>query len=468
MSSKGGVGSGEVSIYDPGVSQGFLDQLQSEQGTGASDVVLFVDAVSGDDSRSGLSAATALRSFDVAIGKLPRSWVGKCRVNLASGSYSSALSELLFDGPVGGLAEPLMIIGPLIDSGLGTLIDTGGSTTTVINAGAGMVVNAHFGMRLRVLTGARAGQTRTIVSNTATSFTLNNPLTGGATALGDTMIVETQGASLTLGATMTWISKGQASKAGVVFGFAFYAIEFVHPSNRRIQITGGDTVAQFDTCEFNLSGGTSSHVITAFGAQLRLSTLIFSFPDVSNSSSGTACSIKGGVANSTLSGLLITNGGRGGTMTVVMDTAGVFISGNAQGGFFSSPWIIRGGIVVEINSFALISNGTIDGGAVQTTLLRVLSGSVVTSLSAVLQNALGDAIFVDRADLLGGTTVTGAGNVGFGVHLAAMASGVFTAAATVTGTAGDIEVGATVSTHANLTAATFVTDANFLSRISRT
>jgi hypothetical protein len=63
---------------------------------------------------------------------------------------------------------------------------------------------------------------------------------------------------------------------------------------------------------------------------------------------------------------------------------------------------------------------------------------------------------------------TGTGNSGYGVRLSNGSRAVLGAGTTVTGTSGDIIVGATATTHANLTAATFVVDANHQARVSRT
>jgi hypothetical protein len=131
----------------------------------------------------------------------------------------------------------------------------------------------------------------------------------------------------------------------------------------------------------------------------------------------------------------------------------------------------------------LRSNGKFDGLNLTTVALLVLSGNstlrMVSGGTYEFSNCTADAIIVSDGSKLGvsglgeaGTaaplTLTGTGNVGFGIRLKAGCLAVLGVGTTVTGTAGDIIVGATTTTHANLTAATFVTDANFLSRVSRT
>jgi len=59
---------------------------------------------------------------------------------------------------------------------------TGGTTLTVVDAGQTHVVNAYVGKTLAVTAGTNVGESRTIVSNTATTFTVSAVFTAATDA----------------------------------------------------------------------------------------------------------------------------------------------------------------------------------------------------------------------------------------------------------------------------------------------
>jgi hypothetical protein len=100
-------------------------------------------------------------------------------VQILSGAASGQSRKILSN-----TSNTLTIEGTWATTAGGTL--TGGSTTTVLNdASKTWTANAFTGLRLDILTGAQAGQSRTISSNTATSVTVS-PALPGAPGVGDT------------------------------------------------------------------------------------------------------------------------------------------------------------------------------------------------------------------------------------------------------------------------------------------
>lgn len=446
-----------------------IKDLAGNLGGFVGDFVVYVDSVFGNDGNDGLSPATALLNIDTAFGKLPMFWRGKCRIYLAAGAYPTSIGNLILGGPLGPNSQTFFLIGPMVDSGLGVRLTDAASTTLVVNVvGGGLGVDALVGQRIRYTSGTQNGQTRTVTTNSATAITLNVAL-GGAPGVNDTFVLEKAGATITPTGSLTMSTAAlgpRPSRASI----AMYGIKWVMPVTTGVlTFNGGGTYAWLDSCEFDLGGTHNNAVAAQFHAKLIMAGLQFYYPDVSNSTFESACYFHNGFLNAFTSGLIIQHGAISTGLYLVMDSCAVDITLGATA-YFIAPYIKKGGIAVDDRSLAnFTSPGTIDGVGVTGKLLYVRTGSVIDGIGPlVLKNSNDDALYVDRSSVVGATTITGAGNTGYGIHLASGGNVVADAATTVTGTAGDILVGATASTHANLTAAGFVTDANQLARISRT
>jgi len=444
-----------------------IKDLAGNLGGFVGDFVVYVDSTFGNDSNDGLSSATALLNLDTAFSRLPMFWRGKCRIYLAAGTYPTSIGNVNLGGPLGANSQAFFIIGPMVDSGLGVRNTDAASTALVVNVvGGGLTVDALVGQRVRYTSGTQNGETRTVTENSATAITLNLAL-GGAPVAGDTFVIEKAGATITPVShlTMSTAALGpRPSRASI----AMYGVKWIMPVTTGVlTFNGSGTFAWIDACEFDFSGAHNNSVAAQFGSNLIMAGLQFYYPDVSNSTFGAACYLRNGFLNTFNSGLIVKLGAIS-TLYLVMDSCAVDITLGGTG-YFVAPYMKKGGIAVDDRSMAnFFSPGTIDGAGVVGKLLYVRTNSIIDGIGPlVLKNSNDDALYVDRSSVVGATAITGTGNTGYGIHLASGASVVADAATTVTGVAGDILVGATPSTHANLTAAGFVTDANQLARVSR-
>jgi hypothetical protein len=441
--------------------------------TANEDVILYVDPVTGSDSNTGTQAAP-LRTLDFALTKIPYYWTGKCRIFLANGSHTIS-TPISVGGPIGPTAEPFYIAGTMKDVGIGTQTSGAGGTTTSVNGATGLTVDAYRGKRLRVLTGARAGQTRHVVSNTATTFTLYSALSGGALANGDTYVIEEPGAIITpnIASGLFAVTATRAGPDPTGYSVGFYGIRWTFAANtNQFYILGGSTFVGFDSCEFNANGISAAQINLAYFGAMGMQTIPH---DVSNSSASSgACYWYGGITNG--SSVIRVDNGRTSTLRLVGDD--LFISFNNAVGTLSTPNLRRSPITATHSDLTIQSGSTLDGLNLVGPLLRVSASTLRLSTSTnVWSNSTTDAFVADNSDVniatetttpAAAAVITGTGNAGYGIHLIRKSTATLGAGTTVTGTSGDIIVGATVSTHANLTAAGFVTDANYLSRVSRT
>ena len=154
-------------------------------------VDLYVSSVLGDDNNPG-TQALPLATLNRVDELIPTTIEATTyRVHLRNESYPTPINNgrngwLRARTYQGGLIDVLAdeVWDPTVYAITLTQVAQAGTGTAVI-VGAGLVVNAHRGDSIRMTSGAAAGQTRRINSNTATNIDVNNPFTI-APAAGDT------------------------------------------------------------------------------------------------------------------------------------------------------------------------------------------------------------------------------------------------------------------------------------------
>jgi hypothetical protein len=131
-----------------------------------------------------------------AAALVPFAWRKQCKIFLAPGvAYTTdgiPRTSGIFTGiPVGPEATPLAIIGGYTDE-IGTQTETVGDPTGVtVSTGTAMALDEFRGGFIRCLTGANAGQRRSIASNTVGgAVSVRAPAFTAPIAIGDTFVIE--------------------------------------------------------------------------------------------------------------------------------------------------------------------------------------------------------------------------------------------------------------------------------------
>lgn len=134
---------------------------------------IYVSDINGNDANSGFSPALALKTYNKAIDKIPNGVYHTVRVHFGAHGGAGYQPKTLFSRD---MRENLWLIGDGAGQAgedgftvqLGVTAAIAGSGASVIVTGGGLGVNAYLGMTVEVLTGAAAGDRRTIRNNTAT------------------------------------------------------------------------------------------------------------------------------------------------------------------------------------------------------------------------------------------------------------------------------------------------------------
>src|SRR5574342_140419 len=177
---------------------------------------LFIEST-GSDINNCISASTPCLTIQAAINKVPKYIKHPVTVTVGTGNFTGArISGFMFDAASDTTGAYLLVQGTMSLSTLASGVNTGtiasatagtaSSTTyaTFTVTGAGWTINDLAGRFVRLDTGTGAGQTRVIVSNTATVATIAGAWsTTGSTPTGTTTfsIVE-PGTSITTRANL--------------------------------------------------------------------------------------------------------------------------------------------------------------------------------------------------------------------------------------------------------------------------
>ena len=150
------------------------------------DAVFYYDPVGGDDNNPG-SIGQQVKTLSKALSLLPPTYGGNCGIVSAAGTNTEAiLLNFALPKPVGPRSTDFFIIGAALTNEQGNRTCTANDATKLIYTDntLAMAVNQYFGYTLTCVSGANAGQNRNIISNDATSLTVNVPWTN-APAIND-------------------------------------------------------------------------------------------------------------------------------------------------------------------------------------------------------------------------------------------------------------------------------------------
>lgn len=167
-------------------------------GPQATNLDLYVNQSTGNDNNPG-TLALPLATIPAAVLRANAvGWTGYCHINISADTYVlAATSSIVADVPMAVNGEPMVLVGTMIDSGIGQRVvsaSTAGSGVTfatVTDSVGGLTVNAFAGMFLRYTSGTQAGKRYVIKSNSASVFTLCG--TQSVPANNDTFVVEKPG-----------------------------------------------------------------------------------------------------------------------------------------------------------------------------------------------------------------------------------------------------------------------------------
>jgi hypothetical protein len=449
------------------------------------DYIVYV-STTGNDGNDGLTAGTAWLTIDKAINNAPAMWTGKNRVYIAAGTYPLARSTLNTGMPIGKDAEPFFLIGVMADSGLGVRSLAAGSTTTSLNvAGNVLVADALCGLRIRFLTGASAGLTRTVSQNTTTTIGFMYPLNSAPLA-SDTFVIETPATSIQLSQNLYISSNGRSKGSsgapdystspfiggGITVGL--YALKFVFPISptvASINAGGGSTILVADSCEFDLGTTPYNLLITTGGSHIGIHSFRYytqdtgvSYSDISNSTIGTGSYFHGIFPGTDYTVIKSENKGYLRIYFSYLRNVSVDVNSLSYARVYGSK--IYGGFISSIDAcYVRVDGGTIvDCASVSRGCYTRRSSFSYSDF--VVNNATNSGMTCYHGSAFQGK-LQGVGNAERGLRLTSGCTVVLDPASTITGTQGDLLIGATASTHANLTSTGFVTDAAFLSRVAR-
>jgi len=414
-------------------------------------VEIWVDPVAGNNNNNG-TVGSPVQTLTEALLRIAPGWTGKCRIHLNPGTYALGASpKLVFPAPPGGVAaEPLVIDGlGTTDSGLGTLTVGVGSTQgaapvfgTVVDSVGGFTVNAFRGKLLRFTSGALSGNSYWIFSNSASVITIvtqfaSAPVAGATYVIEDSAqlftwsgTLELEGRGTTLGLyNLTFSTSGSIDLRG---SFDIYASK-VRWNNTQITINQGVGIALLSPFSQQWPSGSLPVVTTSFlGPQFSGGSLFptqnsrvnlsFSFMNACKTAMAQQCFFS-----------LVDSGAFGAAA----------ISAINQGCSLSITRVTMDTITpVTFN----VQNPRANGAAVV-----IANGSSALIADTLIQNtpnttAPGDAILITDHSVATVENVSGTGNAGVGVRcnfhsmLAAAAHG---SSSSVTGTGGDVSLGAT-------------------------
>jgi hypothetical protein len=408
---------------------------------------IYVDSVTGNDSNNGTTPGTALQTLDKAISLVPPSWNGIMVIDMAAGTYSLDTNSqpMTLGQPVGPNATSIQFLGKFSNE-LGTLTNTLLTNGTSVTAAITPIVDAYRGAFISITSGANVGQRRMIVSNTALGqFNVNSPFLSQVQA-SDTFIIEkpTVRVDKNAGSGGPWFNRGRTAWKGINF--------FINTAAMSIA-DGGQM--QLEGCTFDLQG--NSFQMGHRGAEIQAESFPFPWgPEGPNN-----------------------------PFSVLRAPAGCYMFNGdinlTHGANFQGYWILDSlfllAVQTEVDLFQLFSRNTafdidqnsqlrIDGGAFNGVfaptpgqVLALLEGGDGGGDSAILiedqssasidrtiiNGADGDAITTNLGGFCELNRVSGTGNGGFGlnansqshIHYETGGSGT-----TVTGTSGDVNVGA--------------------------
>jgi hypothetical protein len=387
---------------------------------------------------------------------------GKVRVNVAGYTAADIGSQVLISGAAsaGNNIDCAQIFA--VNPGVSIDIINAQGVAGDANNGAITVQDSLVGGFLECISGANAGQRRMIRSNTTTSFAVNTPF-GSAITAGDTFNVERPNVTIQYPGLTTFYA--------TVVGFTGVKFQSTGPG-------GGLSVLAFNTedlmlegCEFDGSGSDGTgRVINAL--RVNFASGIFNASQLrnwQNDTTGVFSSLRTG-SGTFLHNFNVVQPQQGGQLQ------GVFVMRSVQSLNFTnegtaSPLVsldaarvtasVQNGSIMtlspQLSTYPSIWNGQYTNSAAIG--LITFSQDSSGSLSGIaLNNSGGDAVLVMQNSAVTMSTVTGAGNVGAGIHVDrngyVQIDSAGPVSTSVTGTLGDTKFGhptvANIQTYATI------------------
>lgn len=233
------------------------------------DVEIYADEATGSDTSPGDSPTTAVKTLTVALERIPPYWTGKCRIHLATGTYTMPTrwangtplvggQRLLLEGTLSTVAGPYTI-----DAG-GVTIDANGRIV-IANAGMGLV-GSHRGEYVEFLSGVQStgpneGWRYAIVSNTPTSITLMLP-NNNAPSPGDSFRIAKPGTVLVSPAVPYTYTSVLCAFRDIDFDMPFFGLQYDQ-----------DCSLIADTCRFLSLSPTFFQTLVVTNGELILGSL---------------------------------------------------------------------------------------------------------------------------------------------------------------------------------------------------
>lgn len=421
--------------------------------TGNDDIVIFANTVTGNDANPG-TVALPVKTLDGIVALLPVGHKKLCRA-FVTGPILTWTGIAGNNGclwpphPIGGLAEPLTIIGSFVDSGLGERTST---AVSVLAGAQGVLVTDNTivtgldtwqGFRFRATTGAAAGLYAAIATNTVGgAFTLLVPTLPGF-ANGDKFVVEQPATTLQHNSANALRLHGPDALG--LYGLSTAFLDF-EPE--------GSAVVAMESCWFG--SGSYKHGVHLVLGNLRAGFGTpgigsqFGYTEVSGQDTNGSCTL---IASPNLASGCVIFGSyvsRGGPFTWTL--------GNATTAFFNAAY---GGVFVVSDKCMLTLFGTV----------RCKSSGVAASGQSELgiRNTdisggpvAGAVVLTGRSFIIAAGLINSAANGGPGISLDTGSGGSIDAASTITGSVpgtNDLAIGlAGNKSQAQLTAAGVISD----------
>jgi len=424
----------------------------------------YVDPVSGSDSNAG-TITHPFATINHALQILTPGWYGAATINLRAGTHTLTNFTLI----PRGLGNGLTTSGGVLINGVDNTQDPIGNRTasggtigsqatfgTVIDSVGGLTVNAFQGKFLRFTSGATLnGLSYLIEQNSSTTFTVEGSFPVAPTT--ETFVIETPAAILTWPGTQTFMGFGAPMGLMNVILNGAGGSNFVTFNE---MVVGIQKTQMNNFGSFGITLGEHSSIVnlTAIAPQLGSPTIpnqcggLFNFNGPISPLSTTRISLTKCLFKDAHLTLLQ------GSQFQALDST--FI-GNA---YIRSLW----GAFVSLDRFHFIAvnaspgaTNTIGGLGAAIVLSKGAAGSIlhgdISNTPATF--GAGDAILVEDRSVLQISNMTGTGNAGFGVRVSRFSEVIEdknAATLTLTGTLGDVSVGAVGASAWPVTAA--VTD----------
>lgn len=407
-------------------------------------------ATTGSDANPGTVAAPVLtmtRAFAlVRVGCYRRP-----KIQVASGTYAQGASpKWQMPEPDGVGAEPLLITGTLIDSGLGALTAAAGGVQgagsvfgSTVDSVGGFGVNALRGLVQRWTggTAANLGRSYRVFGNTANTITVDGAY-AAAPAAGDTYVLETPGTVFSWTGTFTFEQGNLLGLMNLAFDgggvgqarlsyceFAMQTVDF------RALGGGGISLAESSGL-INLTAATAFTVTvpTVVGPYLQSAVLGCSIQMATPSRISVSRATINGVAHESL---------QRGTFAQYLDS-----------GFAGNAWVRFAGNTISFSRVrfdavtpAPVSTALVDAQGAALVVAKLAFASVInTDISNTpAATAPGDAILCADHSEIDLTGTVGAGNAGVGLQVrrhSQLRNNAGGGANTVTGAGGEVKIGA--------------------------